>query len=307
VLRYSDWKRPTDEAYAFKLRPSSTPLRPALGTRSDIRDVVRAVLESTDAQKFETKVTRWGGPEDEDASGARPYEGPQQWFTEAPWVTRLSRADLEPVLRGEVRVMRGEGVTDYVLRDHHTLDVVLYHRLTTGELPRALFHADRHSDWCKDSYLEARVPDQAATWWSLLEGLKTPEGPPVLTEKDVRFVTALAPRDERTAGRDVGASGRIPGWLDPDTVQVREALLGSGTFDADWASLDLDCFLPRSQLRAARPLLEDARLGALLRSARVRLFVLSPQFAHGGDRHERWVIQGSVHSTLRLLNWLRTN
>ena len=48
----------------------------------------------------------------------------------------------------------------FVRYDHHMLDVALYHYWTTGELPCALFHADRHSDWCKDSYLEARRPQQ---------------------------------------------------------------------------------------------------------------------------------------------------
>jgi hypothetical protein len=39
--------------------------------------------------------------------------------------------------------------------------------------------------------------------------------------------------------------------------------------------------------------------------ARVRVFVLSPQFTNGGDRIDPWEIQGGLASSLRLLNLLR--
>ncbi|MBN1208787.1 MAG: hypothetical protein JXB05_28260 [Myxococcaceae bacterium] len=211
------------------------------------------------------------------------------------------------MLRGIVLVLRGaSGQTDYVLRDHHMLDVALYHHWTTGELPRALFHADRHSDWCKDSYLEARRPQQAATWWALIEGLKHPDGATaVLTEQDVFFTTAVAERAAGMSGRDVGASVRVPGFLDPERLHWRHVLEQPEATRADWVSLDLDFFQPAPQLRVSKGLLRDPRFHGLLTRARVRVFVLSPQFTNGGDRIEPWKIQGNLHSSLRLLNLLR--
>jgi hypothetical protein len=37
----------------------------------------------------------------------------------------------------------------------------------------------------------------------------------------------------------------------------------------------------------------------------VRVFVLSPQFTNGGDKIDPWEVQGSLHSSLRLLNLMR--
>ncbi|SEU09836.1 hypothetical protein [Stigmatella erecta] len=281
---------------------------PPLGTVSDIRDVAREVLGEEAAARYEQRIHRWTGPEDVvGEAGAKPYEGRQLTFQECPWQDTLRLADLDRVLRGTVQVMRGPGgQTDYVLRDHHMLDVVLYHYRTAQALPSALFHADRHSDWCKDSYLEARIPQQAATWWRLLEGLKRPgSGAPVLTEQDVHFTTAAASRTGSMSGRDVGASVRVPWFLEPAQLQWSHLVEQPQALASDWVSLDLDFFQPAPQLRVSRGLLRDARFQGMLAQARVRVFVLSPQFTNGGDRIEPWEVQGSVPSSLRLLNLLR--
>jgi hypothetical protein len=184
--------------------------------------------------------------------------------------------------------------------------VVLYHYRTTGELPRTLFHADRHSDWCKDSFLEARTPQQAATWWKLLEGLKRPEGSePVLNEQDVFFTTAKAEHAPGMTGRDVGFSTLVPWFVDTAELHWRQVLARPGATETDWVSLDLDYFQPSPQLRLSGGLLRDPRFHGMMGQARVRIFVLSPQFTNGGDKIEPWEIQGSVHSSLRLLNLLR--
>ncbi len=316
LVRYSDWKRPTDDAYAFQLRAASgssepgsfVPAIPGSGSQSDIRHVVREVLAEGEAERFERRIHRWSGPEDVvGEAGEKPYEGQQHTFEERTWRTSLSMADIDAVLRGIVLVLRGpSGPTDYVLRDHHMLDVALYHYWTTGELPRALFHADRHSDWCKDSYLEARRPQQAATWWKLIEGLKRPgTTAAVLNEQDVFFTTAAAEATSRMTGRNIGASVQVPGFLDPDQLHWRQVLEQPGALQADWVSLDLDFFQPVAQLRLSQGLIRDARFHGLVTAAGVRVFVLSPQFTNGGDKIEPWVIQGSLHSTLRLLNLLR--
>lgn len=307
LVRYADWKNPTDHAYAFRLRELAGARPPPPGTRSDIRQVARQALVHGDAERFEARVGRWSGPEDVSPAGEQPYASPQLTFEERGDTPALGRADLESVLSGTALVLRGAAATDYVLRDHHTLDVALYQHWTGGPLPAALFHADRHSDWCDDAYLAARRPDQAATWWRLLEGLKRPDGAPVLRERDVSFATAQPSREEepRLAGRDIGASARVPGCVDRSELEWPHALSRELTLEADWVSLDLDYFLPRAQLRLSAGLLRDARFGALLRRARVRLFVLSPQFLAGGDRFERWQTQGSKATALRLLNLLR--
>ncbi|HYH97012.1 hypothetical protein [Hyalangium sp.] len=316
LIRYSDWKRPIDDAYAFQLRAATSsaepgafvPALPGAGTRSDIREVIRQVLAEGEAERFERRIHRWSGPEDVvGEAGEKPYEGQQHTFEEHAWRDALTMADVDAVLRGIVLVLRGRsGLTDYVLRDHHMLDVALYHYGTTGELPHGLFHADRHSDWCKDSYLEARRPQQAATWWALIEGLKRPGSTAaVLTERDVFFTTEVAERSSQMSGRDVGASVRVPGFLDPEQLHWRQVLEQPGATQADWISLDLDFFQPSLQLRVSHGLLRAPPFHALLTGARVRVFVLSPQFTNGGDRIDPWVVQGNLHSSLRLLNLLR--
>lgn len=310
LIKYSDWKKPTDADLAFQLRRAGdfSPEIPGPGTRSDIRQVAREVLGDAEAERFERKVHRWSGPEDVVGdAGEQPYTGQQLTFEEHPWRGTLTMRELDPVLQGHVLVMRdGTGQADYVLRDHHMLDVALYHYRTTGELPRALFHADRHSDWCRDSYLEARTPQQAATWWKLLEGLKRPGGSePVLSEQDVFFTTAKAEHGPGMTGRDVGFSTLVPWFVDTSALHWRQVLERPGATATDWVSLDLDYFQPSPQLRLSRGLLRDPRFHGLMGEARVRVFVLSPQFTNGGDRISPWVIQGSVHSSLRLLNLLR--
>ena len=307
LIRYTDWKKPTDAAYAFRLRALARPECPAPGQASDIRAIAREVLEAGDAERFEARVRRWPGPEDTAADGTRPYAAEQLVFEESAPGEPFDGAALEAVLQGRVRVLRGEGgQTDYVMRDHHMLDVVLYHYRTTGELPRALFHADRHSDWCKDSFLEARVPQQAATWWRLLEGLKRPaDGAPVLTEEDVFFTTGKAAPTARMTGRDVGFHLLVPWFVDPQALHWRQVLERPGVVEADWLSLDLDCFQPAPQLRVCGGLLREPRFHGMMARARVRVFCLSPQFTNGGDKIEPWTIQGSRASSLRLLHLLR--
>jgi hypothetical protein len=312
----SERKRPTDAGYAFQLRAvlgpeeadGFTPAIPSAGSRSDIRDVACEVFGAWEAARFDRGVQRWSGPEDVvGEAGDRPYQRQQHTFEEQPWRPALTMADVEQALRGTVLVLRGRcGQVDYVLRDHHMLDVALYHYWTTGALPRALFHADRHSDWCQDSYLEARVPQQAATWWKLFEGLKRPgSAGSVLGAQDVFFVTGAASRAPGMSGRDVGASLRVPEPLGARPLHWPHVLEQPGATLADWVSLDLDFFQPSPQLRVSRGLLRDPRFHRLVTEARVRVFVLSPQFTNGGDRIDPWVIQGSLHSTLRLLNLLR--
>ena len=306
LVRYADWKKPTDGAYAFRLRAGLVPALPAPGARSDVRDVAREALEDGEAERFARAVTRWGGPEDVGPDGTRPYAPVQTAFVEAGWGP-VTDADVDAVLRGEVRVLRGPGGrADYVLRDHHTLDVVLYHYRTTGGLPRALLHADRHSDWCRDGLLERRVPQQAATWWKLLEGLKRPgDGGPVLREEDVHFTTAVGARTARTSGRDVGVEARVPWFVDAGALGWEQVLARPEALAADWLSLDLDYFQPAPQLRAVRGLVRDARFQRLSAEARVRLYVLSPQFTNGGDLVEPWTVQGSRTASRRLVNLLR--
>lgn len=302
LIKYSDWKRPIDDAYAFALRPVE-PVVPAAGTVSDIRQVALQVLGPDDAARLEQKVDRWSGPEDLIA-GERPYTRPQQLFEEVPARARLTMRDVEAALRGVVQVHRAaSGQTDYLLRDHHMIDVALYHYRCTGQLPAALLHADRHSDWCKDGYLEQRRPAQAATWWKLFEGLKRPRGgQAVLREDDVHFITGrAAPRK----GRDIPGSVFVPSSMASRDFSWQRTLEDPAALAASWVSLDLDFFQPSPQLRLASGLLRDPRFARALKDAAVRVFVLSPQFTSGGDKVDPWVVQGGLSSSLRLLNLLR--
>lgn len=289
VVPYSEWKRPTDDAFAFALRPGN-PVAPAIGTRSDIRDVAREVLGPEDAARFERNVARWSGPEDL-FGGQRPWSGPQLHFVETH-PQRRTIADVRTVLTGTVLVSRAPGQTDYLLRDHHMIDVALYHYRTTGQLPAHLLHVDRHSDWCKDSYLAQRRPAQAATWWKLFEGLKRPDGAPVLPDDGVSFIGGRAPPRKF---RDIPGSVFVPPSAEGKAAR----------FDADWVSLDLDYFQPSPQLRLASGLVRDARFARAVKQAAVRVFCLSPQFTAGGDKVDPWVVQGGLHSSLRLLNLLQ--
>jgi hypothetical protein len=307
LVRRADWRKPTDGDYAFRLRPLDRflPSIPAAGTRSDVREVAAVALEAGEAERFAARVARWDGLDDVRADGTKPFSAVQLGFREAPARARLDMRDVEGVLGGDVLVLRAEGRVDYVLRDHHTLDVILYEWATRGALPTALFHADRHSDWCRDSFLEARRPDQAATWWKLVEGLKRPgSGAPVLREEDVFFTTARA-RAGGAGTRDLAEPQPRPWFLSEADVAWTAALDRPGATACDWVSLDLDDFQPSAQLALTKGLLRDARFRSMLARASVRLFVLSPQFTRGGDKIASWTVQGRLHSTLRLLNHLR--
>jgi hypothetical protein len=302
LIKYSDWKRPIDGDYAFALRPI-TPQRFELGKRSDIREIAREVLSAEDAERFEKKVQRWSGPED--LIGAdRPYVGAQLYFEETPLRLRFTLRDVEAALTGVVQVSRSaSGQTDYLLRDHHMIDVALYHYRTTGLLPGGLLHADRHSDWCKDSYLEQRRPAQAATWWKLFEGLKRPgTGESVLREDAVSFITGRAPPRKF---RDIPGSVFVPSSMESRDFGWEQTLQRPEALAADWVSLDLDFFQPSPQLRLASGLVRDPRFQRAVKQAAVRVFVLSPQFTAGGDKVDPWVVQGGLHSSLRVLNLLR--
>ncbi len=301
---------PSNTTYAFQLTAPSPatwmPTLPPKGSRLGVEELAARVMTPESAGAFSRRVTRWGGPEDVAQDGTRPYAAPQTWFEEAPWRARLTRADVDGVVRGVVRVMRSpRGVVDYLVRDHHMLDVVLHHHACTGSLPGALMHLDRHSDWCDDAYLHARVPQQAATWWALLPGLKRPDGLPVLREQDVCFATAQAVVPGMP-GRNVGASRRVPGCVDTLRMDWRCMLEDAQDKAVDWVSVDLDVLQPHSQYRAVDGLLRDARFARALAHAAVRVFCLSPQFTRGGDRFEHWVVSGSVATSLRLLNVLRS-
>lgn len=315
LIRYADWVRPTDAAFRFLLRPVAggfagdagfAPRVPAEGSRSAVESIAREVLEPESADRFLRTVHRWSGPEDVDAFGAQPYAVVQDRFLEYGWRDRLVRADLEPILAGCGLVLRHPDRTDYVLRDHHMVDVALYHYRTTGELPRAILHADRHSDWCSDAFLERRAPVQAATWWTLLGGLKRAEdGGAVVDEREVHFVSGRAVRVARMSGRDIGECAPVPSFLDPGDLSWDRVLERSEALAADWVSLDLDFFQPLPQLAVSGGMLRDARFAHLMQTARVRVFVLSPQFTNGGDKVDPWTIQGSLSSSVRLLNLLR--
>ena len=64
-------------------------------------------------------------------------------------------------------------------------------------------------------------------------------------------------------------------------------------------------FLGSGKTTLLNGLLRDPRFHRMMAGARVRVFVLSPQFTRGGDKIDPWVIQGSRASSLRLLNLLR--
>lgn len=315
LIRYADWVRPTDGAFRFVLRALEgqlpeedgfSPRRPSVGTCTRMEEVARAVLAQDGAERFERAVSRWSGPEDVVGPRGQPYLAAQASFVEAAWRDRLDRAALEPILEGHAQVMRSETRTDYLLRDHHMVDVVLYHYWSTGELPRALLHADRHSDWCSDAFLERRTPVQAATWWTLLEGLKRAEdGSPVVAERDVYLIWARATRTEQMSGRDLGEAVPLPSWLAPEDCAWERVLERPEARAAEWVSVDLDYLQPKPQLATSKGLLRDPRFGQLLREAKVRVFVLSPQFTNGGDKVEPWTVQGSLASSVRLLNLLR--
>ena len=127
----------------------------------------------------------------------------------------------------------------------------------------------------------------------------------MLNEQDVFFTTAKAEHASWMTGRNVGASLLVPWFVDTAELHWQQVLERPGATGTDWLSLDLDYFQPSPQLKLSKGLLRDSRFHGMMRQARVRVFVLSPQFTNGGERIEPWEIQGSLHSSLRLLNVLR--
>jgi hypothetical protein len=287
------------------MRPAPAGRPPSAGTPVRFSAVSEAVLEAEDAAPFERRVRRWTGPEDVDASGAAPWATPQDRLREAPWTDRIDDAQMNELLSGTVLVMRRGGRTDYVMRDHHLLDALMYERWATGDRPSSLFHADRHSDWCRDGVLAAGHADQAATWWTLCEGLKAPDGTPWLRPEDVVFTTAKASGLALEGARDVGADQRTPWFVDRSDLAWERALPLALDRGCDWLSLDLDLFQPAGQLAVVKGLLRAPAFASLNARARVRLYVLSPQFTAGGDRLESWTVGRRRSAGLRLLNLLR--
>ncbi len=301
----AEWRRPVDAEFAFRLRHAPVGVPPRTGTVIPVADVTRAVLEPDDAERFEKGVRRWTGPEDVDAAGRTPWAGPQDRIREIPWTDRIDDVQMGELLSGTVLVMRRDGRTDYVMRDHHLLDALMYERWVTGDRPTALFHADRHSDWCRDGVLASGHPDQAATWWTLCEGLKAPDGAPWLKPEDVVFTTAKAPGLEAEGTRDIGAEQRTPWFVEREVLGWARALPLALERGCDWLSIDLDLFQPSRQLAVVKGLLKSPDFATLNARARVRLFVLSPQFTAGGDRLTEWTVGTRRSAGLRLLNLLR--
>jgi hypothetical protein len=301
----TEWRRPTDGDFAFRMRPAPNGTPPVDGSIVSCANVSRAVLETGDAERFERRVARWTGPEDVDGSGGTPWARPQDRLRELPWTERIDDVLMDELLTGTGLVMRRDGRVDYLMRDHHLLDVLLYERWATGRRPTALLHADRHSDWCRDGVLSSGVPDQAATWWTLCEGLRAPDGKPWLRPEDVVFTTAKAEGISAAGTRDVGADQRTPWFVDRSLLGWEPALRLAREGGCDWLSLDLDLFQPSRQLAAAKGLLRSADFAALMTTAQVRLFVLSPQFTAGGDRLTSWTVGTRRSAGLRLLNLLR--
>lgn len=292
--------RPTDGVFAFRLA-SVAPIVPAPGLELDVTEVARHVL-GLDADAFERHVARWSGPEDALSDGTTPFAAPQLRFRFVADAAPTSK-DIETVLRGTALVrLRADGSRDFILRDHHMVDVVLVHHATGGALPTRLFHADRHSDWCTDGYLNRLRPDQAATWWALLRGLKRPsDAAPVLEESDVVFTSERAPHEPWMSGRPYEEPLAVPWFVDRKSLHWSDAVAHPDAFACDWVSLDLDDFLPSPQFRAARGLLADARFLDMWRRAKVRVLCLSPQFTNGGDRHDTWRIAGRRTAMRRFL------
>ena len=312
------WDRPEGPARTrrYRLKPQPRAVVPAIGARTDIHDVATAVLGPKAAARFDEHFLRWDGPSLH-GRGEQPYSAKQTLFEERPFAPRLTNADLETLLGGVALVMRDPktGQVDYFLRDHHMLDLFLYHYHTTGELPERLLHLDRHSDfawrpWAGDY--------QAATWWGGLWNLLRPDGRVLLKQGSVVYGTAVAPasdyRKRPIGSANRGAAYTLPlGALRGDAnsrarqerwASWRSALRKIAHHLPDVVSLDMDLILPEPQLRLTKKLLRDPRFQRSLTHAKVRVFVVSPQFLEGGDngtdiRPER------MRDCVSLLNVLR--
>lgn len=141
-------------------------------TRRDLQQVIKESFAcNVEAERFENSIERWGGPEDvfSDANGSwyQPWVGKQQFVHEVTWCDEINEELFDDILGGTIILMRShhesetssrkrrvQPCIDFLMRDHHILDALLLHRsMSLGPTPRALFHADRHSDWCRDGFL----------------------------------------------------------------------------------------------------------------------------------------------------------
>ena len=137
------------------------------------------------------------------------------------WTGVTSRA----VLQGRSLVLRDpSGAVDFVLRDHHMIDVALYHYRTRGELPQALFHADRHSDYCRDGFLEEARPIRQPRGGSSSRIKRLGDSSPVLAEDRVFFANARAPHAPWMSGRAFEEELVIPWFLPSDELHWSKTL-----------------------------------------------------------------------------------
>lgn len=267
---------------------TKVPPRPhPVGTDRTIRDVAARLLGRR-ATAFMNALSRWKGPKVE--GDEQPYVGRQETFRAVPFKEALSRDDLETVLKGNVLVMKhpARDQVQLVARDHHTVDALLYLYDSAGYLPRGALHLDRHSDY------EELIPEhgQANGWWSLLPfflrpGARGKEGPEILSPRDVIYGTAVeldpAKYDPPMPGELNGAHENVPPSHDRDRITPEDALARAAELGPDFLSIDLDLFMPAAQDELAGWVLDDPRYQKLVEEARAVLFVLSPQFAKGGD------------------------
>jgi hypothetical protein len=273
---------------------SAVPSRPhPEGSVRTIEDIAHRCLGER-AEAFLFEIRRWRGP--------HPYPQKQRRFLRSPWKDALDAADLERVLSGETRVMVDPEAdrVHLVMRDHHTLDALLYLYDAFGWMPDGpLLHLDRHSDF------EPIVAwhGQANGWWSLLPFLRRPEPPheAIVDVARVIYGTALATAwDEPLPGPLNGAHLQVPPTHRGADLSLERALSEAIRVSPDLVSVDLDLFMPDAQRRLAGWILDDPRYRRVVARARASLFVLSPQFARGGDEVPP-IVQASVEAFLDLL------
>jgi len=301
----------------MELRPVGQPRIPR--GKVNIDSIIRRLFGRASREVYEARAPRTRGPSLRHLppGGRQPYLARQQYFREKPWRERLSRKDLREVLGGTVLVMRRGDQVDFIARDHHTLDVLLYERAATGYRPDGLFHLDRHTDFDAAELRPPRAMQQYNRWWGELERIRLPGGKPLLRADRVIFATAVpdaaGEARRQTGGQVWGNPGRTLGG---PAAAVPRSTARRGT---DWraaiqraaaqrpgaVSIDVDALMPSCQLALTRGLLKDPRFGQLMDRARLRLFVLSPSFLNGGDLIERAEVNGSISSAQRLINFMR--
>jgi hypothetical protein len=257
------------------------------------------VFSPADAKKFLGWFQNVTGPMRTGKTGTKPLPA-QNTFAERAWTTTLSVKDVEQVMRGTVLVLRSpDGAhTDMVMRDHNMLDAIAYHYYATGDLPRALVHADRHSDF---SFMDVGTGQEYCSWVSGLDNIRRPNHRALL---DLKRVIPVCERVYVRGKKDLPLD-RPPEWTAEATRwQSAVAKVATARPAPDWVSLDLDLFQPSPQFKAMEPMLRDPRFAALMKRARVRVFVLSPSFTGGGDQVTN-EINGSLTASRRLINALR--